>query len=395
MGYAAGPVSESDRTVIAVSDLHLSPGGNPRVPSELAALIERSPHTELVIAGDALDLSMLRSSEDSARFVSDTLSASPRLTSALRGLVSGGGKLTFVAGNHDAPLMRSDVQRAFCEGLELPGEAPVAFEPWFIRRHGAHIEHGHAFDPDNAPAHPLASWAPRSEPVGIALTRRFLVPSGALSFKHAHQTTPLGGLLDCFKRYGSKAPKIVGQYFWTAAQLCWEARSQTLLEEERRIGRSQLAQYAEHHDLAVASLSQLVAGFPAPRHQSPRELFFRLYFDRTLPTASLVVALPFALAGSTIMAGVAAASFAVLAASLAGGVSRYDGDPEARLLAGAELVRKTTGANHVVLGHTHREEAHPGYTNLGSFAFSHKDAHSHVVLTPDGLVERRVVGAAG
>src|SRR5690606_16338269 len=115
---------------------------------------------------------------------------------------------------------------ALLDALEVDRRARLEVSPWFVRRGSVHVEHGHLYDPDNAPSHPLAPWSIATEPLGIALTRRFLAPNGVFAFAHAHETTPLAGLLRTFRLYGPRAPLIVYRYFATAIRLCLEAGRQ-------------------------------------------------------------------------------------------------------------------------------------------------------------------------
>jgi hypothetical protein len=239
--------------------------------------------------------------------------------------------------------------------------------------------------------HPLASDLGKNEPLGIALTRRFLAPSGALWFKHQHHTTPLAGLVSCFKRYGTRAPKIVGHYFWVAAQLCLEARNTDAAIVQRREAQGRVSEFSEQVGVAPSALNALVEAMLPARHLDARDSFLRLYFDRTIPTAALAVTLPLALAGNAVATGVAFASAVTLALSLRGGVSRYDREAELRLQEGAHFVRELTDASHVVSGHTHVEATEDGYTNLGSFAFSRRDGHAYVLIDDSGTVQRQVV----
>src|SRR5690606_21193980 len=102
--------------------------------------------------------------------------------------------------------------------------------PWFVRRGGVHIEHGHLWDRDNAPLHPLDDWSAATEPLGVALMRRFVARRGALEFAHAHDTTPVAGLARAFALYRFRAPLVIAQYFATAGALCFEAGKRRKLQ---------------------------------------------------------------------------------------------------------------------------------------------------------------------
>ncbi len=372
------------RPILVASDLHLSPGSYPGVSRALAHAIEEHPDAEVIIAGDALDLSLLKRRSDAAEQVAAHFRPHTALHRTLSARLARGAPVTFVLGNHDAALGDEPVRAALADTFRLAGHEPLSVVPWFVRRGDVHIEHGHAYDPDNADVHPLVTESHGSEPLGIALTRRFLAPSGALWFKHQHHTTPLAGLVSCFTRYGVRAPKIVAHYFWVAAQLCFEARDSAPALGAREKAHTRLANFSEQVGVPPGALDALIDSMLPARHLDARDTFFRLYFDRTIPTAALTLALPLALTGNGAAAGVALASAITLAVSLRGGVSRYQQEAELLLRDGAERVRELTGAKHVVLGHTHVEADEEGYTNLGSFAFSRRDGHGYLLIDEAG-----------
>ncbi len=382
------------RRTLVLADLHLAHEGTLAAGDDLARLVRRHGGDEIVLAGDSFDLSVDPPSRDPLESLLALLRPQRELRDALHAHLSAGHPVALLGGNHDAALSSDMTRAALLQWLALDSSAPLSLPPWFVRRGPVHIEHGHVFDPDNAPAHPLSSWSPATEPLGIALTRRFLAPSGALAFAHAHETTPLAGFLRTFRLYGARAPVVVARYFATAISLCLEAGKQPGLSEERTSGESRLPEFADSHGLCVDALSELTRAVPKPRHHEPKETFERLYFDRigaaVLTTAAGIVAL----GGSAPAAAMAVAGAAFLGYSVSKGVSRYSGEPERRLRDGAELVRSLTGARHVVLGHTHREDEAPGYFNTGSFAFSRAMGRPHLLVDADGNIERRVFPAA-
>ena len=193
-------------------------------------------------------------------------------------------RLTLLAGNHDASTMREELRPRLLEMLGLDLAAPFENLSWFIRRGPVHIEHGHVHDPDNAPAHPLAAWSPETEPLGIALTRRFLSPNDAFTFAHAHHTTPLQGLTHTFKTFGLRAPWMVIHYFATSGRLAAEAAVPERMGAVKARGSAALADFAKHSGLSEDTLRELLGRVPRPTHEDFRDTFFRLYFDRVLAT---------------------------------------------------------------------------------------------------------------
>lgn len=381
------------RRLVVLSDLHLGRAAEAAQSRDLSRVIEQHAGDEIVLAGDSFDLSRDPPREPPLASLAQLLAAQPALRGALRAHLVAGHPVTLVGGNHDAALCTEGARDVVLQWLELT-DAPLTLEPWFIRRGDVHVEHGHLYDPDNAPTHPLAPWTHDTEPLGIALTRRFLVPSGAYAFAHASETKPLAGLLRTFRLYGSRAPAVVARYFATAIRLTLDAGRQPGLETERAEGSARLQEYAARVGSDATALAALLKGVAAPRHHDRRDTFLRLYFDRVIPFVALVGATPLAIAGSAPAAVVAGVSAATLGVSLLGGVGRYDGEPVRRLRDAAALVADFTGATRVVMGHTHQEDEHGGYVNAGSFAYSRRDARPYLVVDGSG-VERRLwpVGA--
>ncbi|MEZ4371812.1 MAG: metallophosphoesterase [Polyangiaceae bacterium] len=378
--------------LLVASDVHLGPHTPSRVDRALARILGEHPGHELVLAGDIFDLSLEPRGSDLGRSLRQLLTRTSELPAALHAHLGLGHPVTLLVGNHDAELLTECGRDALLESLDLSHTAPLTVAPWFIRRGGVHIEHGHLYDPDNAPTHPLACWKEGTEPLGIALTRRFLVPSGATYFAHAHQTTPLKGLLDAFIQYGVNAPRIVYQYFHAAISLTLESRSSSpqarLLDQERDDGHSRLLDFAASVGLERQVLTDLLAGATQPTHHDFTDTFMRLYFDRilcavvgTLGGAALLPLNPPAALGLALLAS----AYLVQSVALQG--SRYSEAPRERLQAAAARVAATSGADLVVFGHTHHEDEAPGYINSGSFAFGRQDSHSCLVIE-DGTARR-------
>src|SRR6202000_308333 len=87
-------------------------------------------------------------------------------------------------------------------GLDESAAARVRVSPWFFREGGLHIEHGHLFDPDNAPAHPLVVGEPS---LGVHFVEQFIAPAGAHRYLNANDKTPLDLFLSSFVWYGPRA----------------------------------------------------------------------------------------------------------------------------------------------------------------------------------------------
>ncbi|HEV8244165.1 MAG TPA: metallophosphoesterase, partial [Polyangiaceae bacterium] len=156
------------RPLIVVSDVHLSHGGSRATASALSRLIREHAGHEVVLSGDVFNLSCDEAGRDPTESVLDMLRPHDELRQALRQHLVLGSPVTFLAGNHDAAIMRAELRPALLSWLELDLAAPFSNLPWFIRRGGVHIEHGHVYDPDNAPSHPLWYGGPETEPLGVA-----------------------------------------------------------------------------------------------------------------------------------------------------------------------------------------------------------------------------------
>ncbi|HET9958420.1 MAG TPA: metallophosphoesterase [Polyangiaceae bacterium] len=372
---------------VILSDLHLDPGTHATAEA-CARLIAAHPGYEVVLSGDIFGLSEDPPSLTPQTSVQKTLAAHPELARAMRQHLLGGARLTWIAGNHDAGLTVPGMAETVLRSLDLP-EAPLRIEPWFIRRGGVHIEHGHVWDADNAPVHPLGDWSLLTEPLGVALTRRF-VSKHASHFAHAHETTLVQGLKRAFGLYGARAPLLILIYFGVAAGICLEALLQTEMDEERQQGAGRSRALAEECGISLESLQELLSALPTPTHTEFGSTFFRLYFDRVLLALLCGGAGVWSLARlSPIGLGVGVVSAAVLRHNVKRTGARYQNLPIRRLRHGAAIARSLMRADVVVFGHTHVPTCEDGYVNTGSFAYFdkqlgrpyvHVDGQAHLEL---------------
>jgi UDP-2,3-diacylglucosamine pyrophosphatase LpxH len=378
------------------SDVHLEHSGSARSAERLAKLLDAHAGHEVVLAGDIFNLSLDAPNRDPAASVASITAQYPALTAAIKRHLGAGHALTFISGNHDAGVVTRGTRERLLALCELASDARLSVEPWFIRRGDVHIEHGHVYDPDNAPAHPLAVCSPETEPLGISLTRRFLSPHDAFTFAHAHHTTPLQGLTDTFKTFRFRAPLMVVHYFATSSRLTAEAAVPERLSAEKARGAAAVLDFGARCGLPLPTLQALLEALPRPTHEDFKSTFFRLYFDRVLATVGIAGGATRVLLGGVtggVLGGAVALSSALyLHRSVKKGVDRYSSLPVARLHAGAQLVRKVTGARLVVFGHTHCEDEAEGYKNSASFSYTARAGSPYLVITPDGSAERREIG---
>jgi len=379
-----------ERPLVVVSDTHLGPESPASVGRDLAKLVAANAGAEIVFSGDVFDLSFAPRYEESAEFLAALLGRVPALGAAVHRHVAAGAPITLLPGNHDAALGERPVADVFRGRLDLSEDAPVRVSPWFVRRGDVHVEHGHVYDPDNAPVHPLAEWSGRTEPLGVALTRRFVAATGASDFAHAQDTTPVSALARAFRLYRARAPGMIARYFKTAIELCAESGPAVAphAERERTVGEGRLFAFAGDVGVAPDTVAALIGRVPPPTHLRRSDTFLRLYFDRVFATllfAASAAAIPRRPAASLL----ALASFAYLAGSTLRRKDRYGNLPHLRLSEGAARIRELTSARIVVLGHTHHSVAEDGYLNTGSFAFPRESGRPYVTVDEHGRAELR------
>jgi UDP-2,3-diacylglucosamine pyrophosphatase LpxH len=379
---------------LVVGDLHLRRGGDPQAARALVQVLEREPDASIVFAGDALDLAAEPVPAHEA--VAHALSTAPSLRRALAERASRGLRVTFLAGNHDAEIAHDSQVRAIHAALDLSAEhrVHVGAEPWFARlANGAvHVEHGHVFDPDGAPTHPLATVA--RDDVGIALMRQFIVKADA-HFLVAHNAeAPLPLLMRVLRKYGARAPWVIALYIQTALGICFDSGEKFPLASDRAEGKKRLEAFAARVELDRETLELMIEAHATPTRAHATATFLRLYLDRVISTSAVLgglgLAATAALTGSPALAmvglPVAAVGALSLSASLLAGVNRYHGRAQRALAEGAERTADITGAKTVVLGHVHVDESGPRYRNTASFAFAPR--HPYLRVHADGTVER-------
>lgn len=239
--------------------------------------------------------------------------------------------------------------------------------PWFFREGGLHLEHGHLYDPDNAPAHPLVNGA---SSLGVHFVEEFIAPTGAHRYLQANDDTPLRLLLAAFSWYGPRAPHVVYRYFYAAFAAMLKSGPRYRGGSEVALGNVAAARFAEELGIPPALIDDLLALGATPTLASLSRTFTRLYFDRVIATLAMASGLSAAgfgarRAGATIF-GLGALLMGV---SWAEGHNRYAGTVAEQLASSAVRIGQTTGARLTIFGHTHREALAEGYANTGSFAF--------------------------
>ncbi|MBK9266085.1 MAG: metallophosphoesterase [Polyangiaceae bacterium] len=152
-----------------VSDLHLGDGQKPledfRDDEKLASFVESiaKPGKTLFINGDFIDFAqippfevaepsyLLWDEEASVKKLQLALAAHSQSFDALRRFLEAGADLRIHIGNHDLDLAWPRVQTLLRQRLGAEQNERLQFEIRGSLYHGVHIEHGHAFTPENAP----------------------------------------------------------------------------------------------------------------------------------------------------------------------------------------------------------------------------------------------------
>jgi len=357
--------------MVALGDVHLTRATPRAVSDDLARLVENHPGAQIVIAGDLFDLSADLPKQPLDRAIEEVFATHTQAKVALGRHILQGGELWLVSGNHDAALGFSDFRDALEKALDLPIEARTRLRttPWFFRQNFLHIEHGHRFDPDNAPTHPLVLG---EASLGVHFVEQFIAPTGAYRYLNMNDETPLKLFLSAFSFYGPRAPYVIYRYFHAAIHAILRSGPgfRQRSKEEEPLGDVELDRFAEALGISPDMARTLLDLGVRPTLASLSRTFSRLYFDRVLSTMAIgaglsAVALGKGRAGKTVFSLGALA----MASSWSRGHNRYQGSTEEQLADGAKKIVEATNARLVIFGHTHREALGENYANTASFAF--------------------------
>lgn len=346
---------------LALGDLHLTRSSPASVVADVARFFRENRGARVLFTGDVLDLSA-----DAEAAVD----MHPAVAKALAAHLEDDGEVFWVAGNHDARVAAPEFSAKVAAALGLSAAASARFHvsPWFFRLGGVHLEHGHRFDPDNAPAHPLVPDGPS---LGVCFVEELIVPTGAFAFLNANDGTPLDLFVNAFRWYGPRAPYVVAKFFTTAATALRRSGSGFDAQSQILEGSARQNAFASSHGVDENTLESLRGAGAVPTLASRRDTFSRLYLDRVAATLAILgggVAYGFGAKRS----GAAAALLGglLMGASWSRGHDRYGGAVAERLARGAEAIARLTGDPLVVFGHSHRAEEGRLYANPGSFAFA-------------------------
>ncbi len=391
-------MSSAPRTLV-LGDLHLVRETPRAVGADLARLVAAHPGARLLFLGDLFDVSTATPRLPHLEAVEAALGAHPAARAALARHVDAGGEIWLASGNHDAGVGAAGFAGEFVAALGAsPGAAArVRTTPWFFREGALHLEHGHFYDPDNAPAHPLVNGAAS---LGVHLAEEFIAPAGAHHFLQLDDATPLRLLLASFAVHGLRAPHVVYRYFHAAIGAMLKSGPFYRSSGEAGHGRDREPGFAREVGVGREVIEALLAEGAKPTLESSSRTFSRLYFDRVIATLTIAGGVGAAAAGSRVAGGALATAGALaMIASWASGHNRYRGVVSDLLGASAERIAGATGARLVVFGHTHREARSDRYVNTGSFAFP-RGAPGRPFLEIEGTgelprAERRYWGGRG
>lgn len=362
-------------STIVVGDVHLTRQTSPDVPRDLERVLRRHPGAQLVFVGDFLDLVTDAPWTEPRAAVAAVFGVHASLRRALADFVDGGGELSFIGGNHDAALGMAGAADDLADALGVLGHsrARLVTRPWFVRDRGVHFEHGHMYDPDNAPGHPLVDGGTG---LGAHFSAEFIHPTQAFRFMHRNDAMPLELLMTAVHSYGSRVPEVLACYLQTAVSALAKAGPFYEGGSDRRRGVERHARYAEDAGVPSSVVDAVFAiGVPSTL-ASWSGTFQRLYLDRVLAMLAIAGGAGALTLGGTLRNrkawGLFGVGGALMATSWLGGQDRYGGNVITRLATAAERLVDETHAKLVVFGHAHREALGDHYANTGSFAWPHE-----------------------
>jgi UDP-2,3-diacylglucosamine pyrophosphatase LpxH len=359
-------MSMAPRTVV-LSDLHVVRDTPRAVTDDLADLVSAHAGARLVFLGDLFDLPASSPRRPHRQAVDEALSAHPRARAALARHLDAGGELWLLGGNHDIEIGTAGFDAHLLAALGASPAARLRTSPWFLRDGAVHLEHGHFYDPDNAPAHPLVNGA---SSLGVHFVEEFIAPAGAHRYLQVNDSTPLRLFLSSFSWFGPRAPYVIYRYFYAAFGALFKSGPFYRAGAEPATGAALVEAFARDLGIDRELCVTVLAHGATPTLESMAHTFSRLYFDRVIATLAITGGLGAAALGQA-KGGAAAAALGglLMVTSWARGHNRYAGTVAERLAESASRIAGATGARLVVFGHTHREAEGESYANTGSFAF--------------------------
>ncbi|MCA9624855.1 MAG: metallophosphoesterase, partial [Myxococcales bacterium] len=312
--------------MIVLGDLHLTRFTKAEVGLAFADLCERHPDEPIVVAGDFFDLSTDAPRAERAAAIEGVLAVHEPVRRALGRRLDAGQPVVLIGGNHDADLGQNDVGPILAKVLRLGAEGRAALRctPWFWRHRGVHLEHGHLYDPDNAPGHPLIVGEPS---LGVHFSAEFIHPTGAHRYLQNNDETPLKLLVSSFQWYGRRAPYVIYRYFHAAFAALARSGPLYRAHHESERGSDLHAHYAIEAGVPASVVDQLFAARAPSTLESLPATFARLYLDRVVATLLLTGGLACATTGRPVTGGTLGTLGALLmGTSWLAGHNRYRGN---------------------------------------------------------------------
>jgi UDP-2,3-diacylglucosamine pyrophosphatase LpxH len=354
------------RPWIVVGDIHLHTHADPVMADDLARLVrgvtQSEPEALIAFNGDTFDLDRVRGeprcgvgAERAARRLERIVSCFSGIFDALEQHLATGGRLVFVAGNHDAELLLDPVRDTLIHRL---GSHVDVVEQLVVEDRV--LEHGHQSDPDAAfhpdPRTALAKLRLSAFPLASLITRALLSHIPRFELEGDNYQTPLRVLARVLRDYKLSALEMIARFPVAGLRIAWHS----LLARLRG-------------DVSVRSETSM---------RSPWRVVRRLYLDRYFGVA---VGLPLTLA---LVAGLVPRwvgwPVGLMAVTLAIPPVRRKQFAHRDVRRCAALAREhgTRGARLVVLGHIHRTFVRTlddgcVYANHGAFSLHAQDGTAH------------------
>ncbi len=405
-----------EHDIAVISDVHLHTRTPPGVVEALVRLFLRLADDpapcRMILAGDFFDFSMANAvpapseagfdvsprekrfgldptGEKTAWKIDLIFGQHPALLPAMARFTSRGNEIVLVPGNHDEEILLPEVQEHLRHLLEGSAGDPdrVRFSPWFYHEPGrVYVEHGHFYDPDNAPSSPLRPCPiPAGSqvvlPLGALVTRYLLSVLRGYDSRGDADRTPWPLLIKVFRSNGIHAPGIIYRYYAMAARvlrMAWARTRGTVPPvPEETPGR-----FADRAGVSREQLGRLIPLTAEPTTDSVRRIMARLYLDRSAAFAAFVIStvllLPRIMEGGTWSLGVPALSLGVLLFTIRHG-NLFGNKTSVACRQASERIREALDVPYVVMGHAHSAEKHVAaspegrertYINTGSFGES-------------------------
>jgi len=392
------------RDLLLISDLHLGSHLKARSRGEYVHLAARLDESlpqflehyaalgtwQLVVNGDFIDFWNIEigASDATAEAVAverlhAVLDAYPGVEDGLVSFLEAGNSIVFVAGNHDAELLYSEVCRAMAERLEGAagtskgatdpaaltttgvvrltdvGAGTVRFVPWFVREGGAWIEHGHVFDPacsTHAQLSPTRGGRLVKSVAEVA-TRRFSNRMPEIDYGSADKFSTMDYIRWALARGWRFMVRVLFLYLrMVGGMLALWARSGRVDKAGRDAHEARLGKIAENAGLQMSALTALQNMAPPPSSASVGGVLSVTALDLALSfLAPVLICPPISSAlGWGLLPGIGIGIGLGVLAVIGVKRRRTPRNVAQDMLEVAASVGEVTGTKIVLMGHSHR-----------------------------------------